>query len=55
MRIEMRALAINKRSIDAIRRLKMPVAGARVAVAVLDIWVPFLEGSERLRDDLGTV
>ena len=41
MRAEIRALAISRRSIEAIRRLKIPVAGAKVAVAVLDIWVPF--------------
>ena len=55
MRTEMRALAINKRSIDAIRRLKMPVAGARVAVAVLDIWVPFLERGGAPCCGLGTI
>jgi hypothetical protein len=53
----MRAEAASKRSIDAIRRLKIPVDGAKVAVAVLDILVPFLErgGAPRcvLEDNLG--
>jgi hypothetical protein len=36
----MRAEAASRRSIDAIRRLKIPVEGAKVAVAVLDIEGP---------------
>jgi hypothetical protein len=52
LRTETRALAINRRSIDANRRLKMLADGAKVAEAVLDILVPFFEGSEALRDHL---
>ena len=55
MRIEMRALAINKRSIDAIRRAKTLLDGAKVAVAVLDIWVPFLERGGAPRCVLRTI
>jgi hypothetical protein len=50
----MRALAISKRSIDAIRRAKMLADGAKVAVAVLDIWVSFVERGGALRDHLET-
>jgi hypothetical protein len=51
----MRALAINKRSIDAISRLKRLAGAAKVAEAVLDIWVPFLERGGALRYRLGTI
>ena len=55
MRTAMRALAINKRSIDAIRRARTLLDGTTVAEAVLDILVPFFEGSEALRDHLGLI
>jgi hypothetical protein len=55
LRAEMRAEAASKRSIEAIRRLKIPVDGAKVAVAVLDIWVPFLERDGAPRCVLGTI
>jgi hypothetical protein len=51
----MRALAISKRSIDAIRRLNTPVDGAKVAEAVLDILVPFLKHGGAPRCVLGTI
>ena len=41
LRTEMRALAASKRSIEAIRRLKIPVDGGELVEAVLDILVPF--------------
>ena len=41
MRLAMRALAISRRSIEAIRRANSELEGARVMEAVLDIWVPF--------------
>ena len=41
MRLAMRALAINSRSIVAIRRPNRELEGTRVMEAVLDIWVPF--------------
>ena len=55
MRTETRALAINRRSIDANRRANTLLDGAKVAVAVLDILVPFFEGSKALRDHLGPI
>jgi hypothetical protein len=53
LRTEMRAEAASRRSIEAIRRLKIPLDGAKVAVAVLDIWVPFLERGDAPRYRLG--
>ena len=41
LRTEMRALAASRRSIEAIRRLKIPVDGGKLVEAVLDILVPF--------------
>ena len=41
MRAEIRALAINRRSIEAIRRPNRLVVGAKPMEAVLDIGVPF--------------
>ncbi len=41
MRLEMRALAINNRSMVAIRRANSELEGTRPMEAVLDIWVPF--------------
>ena len=43
----MRALAISKRSIDAIRRANTLLDDAKVTEAVLDILVPFLERGGR--------
>ena len=51
MRCEIRALAASKRSIEAIRRLKIPDDGRKVAEAGLDILVPFFGGSNALRSD----
>ena len=47
MRTAMRALAINKRSIDAIRRAKRLLDGTKVAEAVLGILVPFWRAAKR--------
>ena len=55
MRAEMRVEAASRRSIETIRRLKIPVDGAKMAVAVLDIWVPFLERGGAPRCVLGTI
>ena len=55
MRAEMRAEDASRRSIEAIRRLKIPLDGAKVAVAVLDIWVPFLERGGAPCCVLGTI
>jgi hypothetical protein len=55
LRTEMRALAINKRSIDAIRRANTLLDGAKVTEAVLDILVPFLKRGGAPRNVLGTV
>ena len=41
MRAEIRALAINRRSIEAIKRANRPLEGAKPMEAVLDIGVPF--------------
>ena len=55
MRVETRAEAASRRSIEAIRRLKSPLDGAKVAVAVLDIWVPFLKRGGMKRYRLGEI
>ena len=55
MRAEIRALAINRRSIEAIRRLNRPLEGTRPMEAVLDIVVPFLECGGSPRHHLGTI
>lgn len=47
----MRAELASKRSIDAIRRLNIPVDGGKLAEVVLDILVPFFSGSDALRGD----
>ena len=41
MRMEIRALAINRRSIVTMKRLNKPAEGARPRETVLDISVPF--------------
>ena len=51
MRMAMRALAVSRRSIEAIRRPKKVLEGARLREAVLDILSPFLSrGVAPLRD-----
>ena len=55
MRMAMRALAISKRSIDAIRRANTLLDEAKVTEAVLDIWVPFLKHGGAPRCVLGTI
>ena len=55
MRTAMRAELASKRSIAAIMRANAVLDGAKVTEPVLDILVPFLAGSELLRDDLGTI
>jgi len=47
LRAEIRALAINSRSIEAIRRPNRLLEGTKPMEAVLDIAVPFSEGGER--------
>jgi len=41
LRIETRAEAASKRSIEAIRRVKIPTDGIKAAVVELDIGIPF--------------
>ena len=55
MRAEIRALAINRRSIEAIKRANRPLEGAKPMEAVLDIGVPFSECGERRVVMLGTI
>jgi hypothetical protein len=47
LRAEIRALAINRRSIEAIRRPNKPLEGTKPMEAVLDIVVPFSERAVR--------
>ena len=47
MRAEIRALAINRRSIEAIRRPNRLLEGTKPMEAVLDIGIPFSEGGAR--------
>ena len=47
MRAEIRALAISRRSIEAISRPNRLVVGTKPIEAVLDIVVPFSDGGER--------
>ena len=54
MRAEIRALAINRRSIEAIKRANRPLEGAKPMEAVLDIGVPFQRAASARRD-LGTI
>ena len=54
MRAEIRALAINRRSIEAIRRPNRLLEGAKPMEAVLDIGFPF-RGRRAPRRDLGTI
>jgi hypothetical protein len=55
LRMAMRALAISKRSIDAIRRANRLLDEAKVTEAVLDILVPFLKHGGAPRCGLGTI
>ena len=54
MRAEIRALAINRRSIEAIKRANRPLEGAKPMEAVLDIGFPFRR-RRAPRRDLGTI
>jgi len=45
----MRAEAASKRSIEAIRRVKIPTDGIKAAVAELDIGIPFKKHCSALR------
>ena len=55
MRAEARALAINSRSIEAMRRLSRVAEGAYPIEAVLDIVVPFPKRSDWLLHRLGII
>jgi hypothetical protein len=55
LRAEIRALAINRRSIVAIKRPNRLFEGAKPMEAVLDIEVPFTECDERHVVMLGTI
>jgi hypothetical protein len=55
LRAEIRALAINRRSIVAIKRPSRLLEGAKPMEAVLDIEVPFSECGERRVVMLGTI
>jgi hypothetical protein len=49
LRTEIRAEAASRRSIEAIRRVKIPADGTKAAVAVLDIWIAFPKHVSALR------
>ena len=53
MRIAIRALAIKRRSMAAIKRANRPLDEANWAETTLDIVVPFAESSDRPRCDPG--